>query len=220
MRKIVWLVALFLVSTAMAQSQKHTWNLSDDVRATNSQISFNQKANGVWYFMESSSLQHNPQTYRLFPNYTAPCAGNPDDPLIDGTACWRPLDSYIPVVGVNFTDQTLARVPPHSVYAHPAPDTLAIVAWKSPLSAKIKVSGTFTDLNPDCGNGVIWSIEKGTQVVTTQALPNGGIQSFEAPSLAVSKGDVLYFLIDANAGDLFCDATMIDLKIVELRRFH
>lgn len=222
MRKALLLLPIVLLSLGMAQGQKQSWNLSKDIRAAHNEISFNQGTNGVWYFMESASLRHNPQIYSFLPDYVAPCIGNPADAAIDGMACWRDpshtLD-HAPLVSVNFTNKTqyvlYFPIPPHSVRMHPAPDRLAIVAWKSPLNAIVRLSGAFTDLDPLCGNGVLWSIDKGGQRLTTGALPNGGVQSFEVPSVNVSKGQVLYFIVDPKSGDYGCDSTMLDLTITE-----
>lgn len=222
MPKGLWLAAIFLVGLGMADAQRMNWNLSRDIRASNSQISFNQGANHAWYFMESSAAQHNPQIYRLLPEYLAPCLGNPGDKSIDGLACWRePLDTFnhAPLIGVNFTDQPqfplFFPLPAQSVYLHPAPDLFAIVAWKAPWNSIVRVSGTVTDLDPNCGNGVRWSIDRGGQGLKTADLPNGGSQAFELPFVPILKGQVLYFVLDAKDGDFFCDTTMLDLKIAE-----
>jgi hypothetical protein len=61
-------------TTAYSQDSRNIWKLPNDVLGTGNQISFNQAANGVWYFMESSSLAHDILTYRFLPNFTAPCS--------------------------------------------------------------------------------------------------------------------------------------------------
>jgi hypothetical protein len=87
MRKIIWLVFIFLLSLGAAQAEQKTWNLSKDIRATNNQISFRQGSNGVWYFMASAFLQHDPLTYSFLPDYYVRC-GLPGEKQIDGLACW------------------------------------------------------------------------------------------------------------------------------------
>ena len=226
MRKAIWLIFVFVLSlTMMAQAQKATWNLSRDVRATNNQISFNQASNGVWYFMESASEQHLRSTYSFLPVYVAPCAARSLEIPIIGLACWRDISLLpqlqVPLVGVNFTNQTqifggTAVIPPLAVWMHPAPHRLVIVAWKSPLNAIVSITGSFTDIDPVCGNGILWFIEGGGQRLASGDLPNGGAQSFSLPSVVVSPGQVLYFLVDAKNGDFVCDSTMLDLTIVEV----
>jgi hypothetical protein len=221
MRKATWVVFVFVMSlTADAQA---TWNLSRDVRATNNEVSFNQGSNGVWYFMETVSEAHIPSTYSFLPTYVATCTGGIGEFPVIGLACWRDITlqpQHAPLVGVNFTNQTIqdrtVTIPPHAVWMHPAPANLAIVAWKSPVFANVSVTGAFTDIDPVCGNGILWFIEKGGQRLASGAVPNGGAQSFSLTSVAVLPGQVLYFLVDANHGDFGCDSTMLDLTIAEV----
>jgi hypothetical protein len=225
MRKALGLVAVVVLTFGMAQAQKQTWNLSRDLRANGNQISFNQGSNGVWYFMESTSLKHNPLLYKFIPNYMTPCY-NPNDPRgekpIDGISCWRDqsyLDQHLPAVTVNFTNQGQTQlnfvIPAHAVFMHPAWDRFAIVAWKSPLNAIVRVRGAFTDIDPNCDNGILWSIDKGPQRLAFGDIPNGGAQDFDLPTVSVTKGQILYFIVDPKHGDYACDSTMIDLTIAE-----
>jgi hypothetical protein len=224
MRKAIWLLVVFVLAVTVAHAQLAIWNLSRDVRATNNQISFNEGSKGVWYFMESASLKHIPTIYSFLPNYFAPCSSGPNTPLVIGSACWEDATHTIdlnPKVGVNFTNQTQFLVandaiPPHAFFLHPAPDRFAIVAWKSPLNAIVSISGSFTDLDPNCGNGVLWFVEKGTQRLAFGDLPNGGAQTFSVPSVIVSPGQILYFIVDPKNRDYFCDTTMLDLSIDEV----
>jgi len=223
MRKAVSLVFAFVLSLTTAHAQKAIWNLSRDVRATSNEISFNQGSNGVWYFMESASLTHNPSVYSFLPNYTAPCPGGIGAPLVNGIGCWQDAAHTVdhnPKVGVNFTNQTLfpisPGIPPHAVFLHPAPDRFAIVAWKSPLFAIVSITGSFTDLDPDCGNGILWFIEGRGQRLASGNIPNGGAQNFNLPSVTVSPGQVLYFIVDPKNGDYGCDTTGLDLTIAEV----
>jgi hypothetical protein len=222
MRKATWLVFVFVLSlTAHAQA---TWNLSKDVRATNNEISFNQGSNGVWYFMETASEAHIASTYSFLPVYVARCTGGTGEFALTGLACWRDISlepQHVPLVGVNFTGQPLlagnnVTIPAHAVFMHPAPANLAVVAWKSPVFANVSVTGSFTDIDPACDNGILWFIEKGGQRLASGAVPNGGAQNFSLPSVGVSPGQVLYFLVDANHGDYACDETMLDLTIAEV----
>ena len=89
---------------------------------------------------------------------------------------------------------------------HPAPANLVIVAWKSPLLAIVSVTGSFTDNDPVCGNGILWFIEKGGSRLASGNIPNGGAQGFSLPSVSVSPGQILYFMVDANKGDFGCDS--------------
>jgi hypothetical protein len=213
-----------LAVTATAQT---TWKLSSDLLATNNQISFNQGANGVWYFLQSSSLKHLPKTYKFLSDYSAPCNSNRAEALIDGVSCWLnpnldPQGNNAPLVGANFTYHTqfpnLASgdpfaIPARSVWMHPGFSGLGVIGWKSPISGTVNVVGFFSDLDPNCGNGIIWSVDKGSQTLTTGTIANGGpAQTFSLTGIALRAGQVLYFVVDPN-GDYFCDSTGVDVTI-------
>ena len=65
-------------------------------------------------------------------------------------------------VTANSSDAAV-RVPgqmkPHSVAAHPSPKVAVVVAWRSPISGPLKITGSVQDAHPECGNGVTWSLE-------------------------------------------------------------
>jgi hypothetical protein len=102
------------------------------VRGTGSQISFAQKANDVWYFLLSSSLDHNPQTYVLLRRYSAPCDLTPDFAQI-GLGCWQNAEpdggEHTPTVGYNFTDEpqgtTGLQIPARTLWLNPTESKLA-----------------------------------------------------------------------------------------------
>src|SRR5512146_1512961 len=85
---IFFLFSLFMSLSSNAQVAA-AWDLARDL-----QISFTQGANGVWYFMESESLAHDPSVYRLLPKYLAPCLG-PDE-VFRGVGCWRGTEAHVP----------------------------------------------------------------------------------------------------------------------------
>jgi hypothetical protein len=224
---IILCIALHaLAVTATAQT---TWKLSKDLLATNNQISFSQGANGVWYFLQSSSFKHLPKTYQFLAAYLEPCVPS-GTPPIDGLACWRnPVPaadgSQLPLVAVNFTyvtqfpNVTLGDpfgIPARSVVMHPGEVGLGIIGWKSPITGVINVAGYFSDLDPNCGNGIIWSVDRGGQKLATGTIANGGpLQTFSLTGVSVFAGQVLYFVVDPNAGDYFCDSTGVDVTISE-----
>jgi hypothetical protein len=220
-RLIILCMAIYaLAVTAATQT---TWKLSTNVLATNNQISFNQGAKGVWYFLQSSSFRHLPKTYEFLTDYASACKADPVQVLIDGLACWKNpvLDSdgnNAPIVTVNFTYITQfpinnVGIPPRSVVMHPGMGGLGIVGWKSPITGLVNVAGNFSDLDPNCGNGVIWSVDKGSSTLTRGTIPNGGpAQTFSLSGISVSAGQVLYFVVDPN-GDYHCDSTGVDVTI-------
>lgn len=225
-RLVILCMAIYaLAVTATAQS---TWKLSKDLLAANNQISFNQGSNGVWYLLQSSSSKHLPKTYKFLSDYSAPCKTNGAEALIPGVDCWRNpnLDSQgnnAPLVGANFTYQiqfpNLASgdpfgIPARSVWMHPGMlGELAIIGWKSPITGTTSVSGFFSDLDPNCGDGIVWSVDKGSQTLTSGTIANGGPpQTFSLTAVSVSAGQVFYFIVDRNQ-DYFCDSTGVDVTI-------
>lgn len=82
-------------------------------------------------------------------------------------------------------------------------------------STQLQGPGSFTDLDPNFGNGILWFVE-GPQRSAFGNLPNACTQSFNLPNVIVSPGQVLYFIIDPKNGDYRCDTTMLDVTIDEV----
>ena len=200
------------------------WRLSDDLLATDNQISFDQRSRRVWYFMESHDFSHDVLTYRFLPEYTSPCMGVEGrlDPF--GISCWQssdhdPSGNRLPLIAVNATNMTVQSpdgfdIPPRSVYLHPGFDRLAIVAWRSPVIGVVSVAGSFSDLDPNCDNGVLWSIDKGGATLRSGDLRNGSAPMPFRFRVKVKTGDVLYFIVDPKDGDYACDTTGLDVMVM------
>ncbi len=205
-------------SDEKANGNNATWELPGDVLVSSNQISFNQGANDVWFFMESQSLVHDPVGYSFLPRYTAPCDHGPHG-LGNGEGCWESEHTadHDPKAGVNFSDDTHNLVglvwPPHSFLVHPAPDRLAIVAWKSPLRGTVDIRGSFSKLDESCGNGVLWFIDQGNVTLDNGELAAGGRERFYLQNVGVRPGEVLYFIVDPKAGDYNCDSTGPEITI-------
>jgi hypothetical protein len=91
---------------------------------------------------------------------------------------------------------------------------LAIIGWKSPITGKVDVSGFFSDLDPNCGDGIVWFVDKGGGArLTSGTIGNcGPPQSYSLTGISVTAGQVLYFVVDRNR-DYFCDSTGVDVTI-------
>ena len=217
----VGLVGLCLASTT-AYSQdswdrRNIFQLPNDVLGTGNQISFNQAANGVWYFMESSSLAHDPLTYRFLPNFTAPCSLGGLG-VQTGVECWNDASDFsnfeTPNISLNASGQTQSfqtiTLPPNTLAQGPGPFSLSIVAWQSPVKGNVKVVGTYTHLE-SCVTGVIWSVDQGSTTLKSGELFTGSA-SFNLSRVRVKRGDVLYFTVDPD-GNFNCDTTGLELTI-------
>jgi hypothetical protein len=108
------------------------------------------------------------------------------------------------------------------VFMHPSTSGLGVIGWKSPINGVVDVSGFFSHLDQSCGNGVIWSVDSwspaGNRQLATGTLPAvGQPETFSLTAVSVTKAHVLYFVVDPNAGDDFCDTTGIDVTITQTR---
>ena len=70
MRKLAIVIFCCAVLAVPRMSAQTTWDLSRDLVAASNQISFNQGANQVWFFMESASTAHDPMLYRFLTSGT------------------------------------------------------------------------------------------------------------------------------------------------------
>ena len=216
---------LFVAQTAHSDSRKNNtkWNLPEDILITSNQISFNQGANDVWYFMESSSLQHDPVTYQLLPKYSDTCPGEPTS----GVACWwdnhNPTEPNAPFpnIAINFNNFDVIEGenirPAHILTLHPENSRLAIIAWRSPEDLRVDINGTISSLYQTlpCGDGVHWSIEQETNILASGDTSNAYSEaSFHIRKLKVQKGSALYFIADPKT-DNFCDSTKISVTITK-----
>jgi hypothetical protein len=222
-RSVVLCMVIYAVAvTAAAQS---TWKLSKNLLETNNQISFNQGSNKVWYFLQSKSFAHDPRTYQFLSAYYEPCVSDSASHWVDGMPCWQNpevVGGYrLPLVGINST-YAIQNVknfpfPPRSVFVHPSSSGLAIIGWRSPFTGSVNVSGFFSDLDPTGFNGVIWSVDLGSQTLATGTIANGGpAQTFSLMNVSVKAGQVMYFIVDPD-GDISSDATGVDVTITKVR---
>lgn len=221
----ILLGVLFLVPAAYAHSIEDNarWELPGDVLGTSNQISFNQGANDVWYFMQSSTLAQIESSYSLLPVYTTPCAEFGSS--FNGLLCYYPtLPDGFPFIGLNVTATTQSPKtvtwPARTLAMHPAPGKLAIVGWRSPISGKIDVEGSFIDFDGSCGNGVQWFINEGNTTLRSGALVNGGKGGFHLANVKVHQGEALYFIVDPDNGESGCDTTGLHLTITGSRGQH
>jgi hypothetical protein len=123
----------------------------------------------------------------------------------------------------NSSDQHV-RVPgnmkPHGVAVHPSPKLRVIVGWRSPVAATLQVDGVVQHAHPECGNGVIWSVElrRGS---SRQRLASGTSQGSKEvkfgpfENLAVQPGDVMSVVIGPRDGNHSCDLTAVDLNLTD-----
>lgn len=120
------------------------------------------------------------------------------------------------------SSDTAVRIPgemkPHSIATHPSPRLASVIAWRSPVTGTLRISGTLQDGHTACGNGILYSLElrrgqtrevlaagesKGSTVISLRPLEN----------VRVSPGDVIALVIDPKGSDHGCDHTPVNLTL-------
>ena len=204
------------------------WNLAADFRVAPDQAnpspdSFGNA--GVWQFLQSATLAHDPSGYSLLPNFITVLFG------VDGLQAWQGTvgdGDLLPFVGVNARSDNPFPFgvdwPAGTSLVHPLPGQLVVVGWRSPISGKVKVSGGVTDAHAACGDGFDWSVDKGAVTLASGVVANGGAQSFSSTAgaasldgIVVRTGDFLYFVVGPGPnGDHTCDSTRLDVTITRV----
>jgi hypothetical protein len=229
MLSLTWAIAVPMPPSQAASTTGAVWGLASDFAVAPNQANPNpdQFGNpGVWQFL-SATLDHNPANYQWLNEFITNRFG------IAGLQGWQgstvsggDLDK-LPHVSLNTNSDNPRPVlgidwPPGTVMVHPLPDRAAAVGWRSPINGHVSVAGGVVDGQPQCGDGIDWSIDRGATTLTGGTIPNGGAQAFAAGSsgaaalsdVAVRKGDVLYFLVGPGANrDHACDSTTLDISI-------
>lgn len=211
------LVVLHGAVTAHPESRTRTWDPSRDFAGTGNQISFHQGTRRVWYFMESRDLTRDPLLYRYIHDYTAPGHSLPGVVVPDGYSCWQHPVDLVPAVCFNFNAFPVyigtTEMAPLRIEMHPGPQSLSILAWKSPLDGAVAIRGAFEDIDSLCGNGFAWFVDRGNESLASGDVPSGEQQSFSLARVRVKKGEVLYFILDPKDSDYYCDSTGLDVTI-------
>lgn len=175
---------------------------------------------GVWWFMRGTHARH-PRTFRLIrAQFRSATCGIPGLEAWVGAFVSPPVIN-LPFVGKNATGaaQTLCvsgglHWPARAVLVHPTPRKAVVVGWRSPIAGTVYVGARATDVDPTCGNGVVWRIET-AQAGATGALrfrariENGGTAGTMFSGLPVIPGEFLYSVINAGNHDDQCDTTRL-----------
>ncbi len=116
-------------------------------------------------------------------------------------------------------------LPPRSISTHPSQELAAAVAWRSPIAGTVRISGLVADIDPNCGNGVGWSVEllhEGTKrILASGIIDNGKAVSLDPAKLLglaavnVKAGDFLSLVVDPRDRDHSCDSTHLEFVIAQ-----
>jgi hypothetical protein len=126
-----------------------------------------------------------------------------------------------PFVMANSSDQHV-RIPgnmkPHGVAVHPSPTLQAVVGFRSPVTATLRVEGKVTHAHPECGNGVTWALELRRGAIRRRLAAGTAQGSKEVlfgpfERVRILRGDVLSLAIGPRNGNHACDLTAVDLRL-------
>lgn len=139
--------------------------------------------------------------------------------LVGARRSIRRIHWTYPQVGINFydhvvTDSGSGSHPAHSMPFHPRGSRLAIIAWRSPDDYTIDMMGDMRSLYPtlDCGDGVRWTIERGTIALASGVTSLNTGSGFSIKKLNMAKGEAIYFIADPKTTDT-CDTTLVSVAI-------
>jgi hypothetical protein len=126
-----------------------------------------------------------------------------------------------PSVLANSSDMHVrvpANLPGKSVLVHPSPTLNIVTTFQSPISGAFAISASVRHAHPECGNGVVWSLEvrhgNSRRVLSTgvahgdRVNPIGPFESFH-----LAKGDMVSLVIGPRDANHSCDSTLVDLSL-------
>jgi hypothetical protein len=159
-----------------------------------------QYGNTVWsYRYSSQGRSHDPATYELLPTFSV---------VAPNWEVWLLApDNQSALAGFNNSQMLL----------HPSPSNLgqnAILAWRSPLAATVRVQAALYRLHLDCpvpANGVLWSLDQGNRTLRRGTLVDGTPENLQL-TLTVTAEESIYVVVEDN-GDSNCDSTGVQLRI-------
>ena len=180
----------------------YSWNLSRDMVRDN--IHTNPFGLGnVWTAMyDTVGVTHDPGNYKSLPSYQVLNSIYPEwyHPSIP----W--INIGFPTIDYAYSAKNVPNIIPDQILS-------AIVKWTSPIDGRISISGSVSDGEWSCGNGIKWYVDKESSTLITGSFPNGNYGSaFSQQFIPVSVGTAIYFIVDPN-GDNYCDWTYFDILI-------
>ena len=145
-----------------------------------------------------------------FTEVTRDAAGKP------GLISWKGRGAENPSLVINTTDAPVAfttiKLPAHAIAMHPGPKVAASAVWRSPVAGMVKVSGKLQDVDPNCGDGIVWLVKHGEKTLRTAEMNNATSADVQEISVAVQPGDLLQLSIRPRA-EYTCDTTQIEFVI-------
>ena len=92
---------------------------------------------------------------------------------------------------------------------HPGTTNPAGRFWKSPVDGYVRVSGQVYDLDPACGDGVVFRIRRNKDLLAQATLENGGAPIAFSQEMRVYRDDTIRFIVRPRSNN-HCDLTFLD----------
>jgi len=159
---------------------------------------------GVWSYLRSASDAHDPATYSLLPDFE----------VVNGNAMiWYEAQLFSLQVR-HMTDLD-------NIYFHPWSDGdrsynhHAILAWQSPVTGLVTVTGIVVHEEPTCvagrTDGTTLFVDKESTTVQSITLRPGGRGAVSA-TIDIRAGESIYFVVDPGYASN-CDTTYLHVQI-------
>lgn len=93
---------------------------------------------------------------------------------------------------------------------HPGVNRDAVRRWTSPSAGTAVITGTISDENVTCGDGIIATIRKNGNLLWQKSVANGeGQSNINVSQFSLAQGDTLDFIVNKGGTDI-CDGTYFD----------
>ena len=224
-----------------------TWSLQQKLQTdfTSSNPCPDDQLNPVWYFLRTTRSEgpvetrtwHRDGRYAPLTEAGKNLFGSP----LDGWAL-HAAQPLAPAIGRITAEYDIGlKFNPGDILIAPGPDHAAIVAWRSPVSGRLEIQGSFEHGQSCCGTNskIRWYVERGpapdegagfTAVPLASGESDFGtplqLASFHIRDQLVQPDDYVYFIVDAlsdqTATPHFGDGTRLQLTISvhEIGRAH
>ena len=199
------------------------WQFAADYRTHPGTNPFADYLNGpkVWSLRESQSSSRN-GNYPLLAHYARTFGAS-------GVSGWYGDASGCvgrPSIAANTVEAPAtvcgAGIHSHAAFVYPGQSHMAVVAWTSLFDGNIRIAAGIADLDPSCGDGVHYYIDKGTQGLSAITLTNRNSVQLDPITTSVTFGQSIYFIVDptgtSGQPNNDCDTTQLSIIINRLQK--
>jgi hypothetical protein len=133
-----------------------------------------------------------------------------------GLFAWTLAGRDNPSCVINSTGADVAfgtvKLPAAAVCVHPGPSSDVSISWRAPADGSVEVSAQIADADPNCGNGIGWSLRHGDARLAEGVNENGAAADLPARSFLVKSGDLVRLVI-LPRGEYSCDSTRVEIVV-------